>query len=275
VNVIVRNIPESAYTKGWGRPINGFTAHHTAGMTPVMPRRGASWNFMIDRNADLYIDVPWQHAAHCTEKTDKWRPAWVVPGPGVTSDINWCSLSFELVYAPQEGYTPTVPQHETVTFLFARWLPENTPLDVGKLLGVGHGQVDSGKWPTEPHGFSWQRAGFVWTPEGYKFVGAPTEPPPPLPTEPEEEGMELLDEPVLEDAELAHKLMPEVWGEFFDPAAVDHAIPQRWRYEYRRRNQLGKPLGPEKDVPDVPGARYQDFERGQIVYRNGRTSLNG
>lgn len=85
-----------------------------------------------------------------------------------------------------------------------------------------------------------------------------------------------VDEPVLSDAELAWKLQPALWGEHFDPAAVDFAIPKRWRAEFRLGNQLGRPRGPEVDVPDVPGARMQEFEDGRvIVYRDGRTSLVG
>jgi hypothetical protein len=57
---------------------------------------------------------------------------------------------------------------------------------------------------------------------------------------------------------------------------VDFAIPKRWRAEFRLGNQLGRPRGPEVDVPDVPGARQQEFEDGVVViYRDGKTSLVG
>lgn len=85
---------------------------------------------------------------------------------------------------------------------------------------------------------------------------------------------EPMEEPLLNNAELAHKQMAEEWGEYFPgDAAVDFAIPSRWRAELRQGNQLGRPLGPETDVPDVPGAVYQRFERGNIYYRDGKTSL--
>lgn len=85
-----------------------------------------------------------------------------------------------------------------------------------------------------------------------------------------------MEEPVLNDAELAHKLQAKLWGNYFSDATVDFAIPTRWRAEFRKGNQLGRPVGPETDVPDVTGAVFQEFDSGKvIVYRDGRTSLIG
>ena len=92
------------------------------------------------------------------------------------------------------------------------------------------------------------------------------------------EGLPEMEEPLLNDAELAWKLQADLWGEHFNPAAVDFAIPTRWRAEFRRGNQLGRPVGPETPVPDVPGAVYQEFYGCKvIVYRDSenRTSLVG
>jgi murein DD-endopeptidase MepM/ murein hydrolase activator NlpD len=88
------------------------------------------------------------------------------------------------------------------------------------------------------------------------------------------EGNPEMEEPVLSDAELAHKAQAQEWGEFYPgDAAIDFAIPARWRAELRQGRQLGKPLGPEEDIPDVPGARSQAFQFGRIYYRDGRTTL--
>jgi hypothetical protein len=95
---------------------------------------------------------------------------------------------------------------------------------------------------------------------------------PPLPEDPEEP----MDEPLLTDAELAHKLMPEVWGAYYPgDGGVGHAIPTRWRQELRAGRDLGPPLDHEQDVPDVPDAKYQQFQRGVLVFRDGKTSLVG
>ena len=79
---------------------------------------------------------------------------------------------------------------------------------------------------------------------------------------------------LLNDAEVAHKLMPVLWGEHYtDPT---FAIPQRWIAELRAGNYLGRPLGGEQTIPDVDGATFQEFSTGKIVvYRNGQTSLTG
>ena len=100
----------------------------------------------------------------------------------------------------------------------------------------------------------------------------------PAPGDGGEENPEMED-PVLNDAELTWKLTPDLWGEHFNPETIEWAIPVRWRAEYRRGNQLGRPLGPEHGVPDVPEATVQHFERGSIVARKvdgaWRTSLVG
>lgn len=262
MNIIVRDIPTSAYTLAppSGRPHLGVGFHHTATAFTPFPRREGSWHFCITREADLLIDVPWQHIAHHIGQTDKWRPPWVVAGPGTTSDINWCTWGCEVQYAPQEGQTPTVAQHVTARYLLEEWLPANTGVDPATLYAVGHGQVDSSKWPTEPHGWSWPTAGWRWTPAGYRYVGVA------LPDPPPDEGEEEmpLPQPVLDPAHLV-AVQAAIWGpEAWDPAGADFGIQTAWRQALQAGYDMGAPTGPEQPLDD--GSVFRRFERGTLFW---------
>ena len=154
MKVVDREVALSACTPASGRPIRGVVLHHTAGSSAPQCQRGASWHYCVDKDGTIYRDVSEQNVAHTTGATDRWRPAWVVAGPGTTSDINWCSIGIEIVYAPQDGEAPTDSQYDSVKVILA-----DLNARYGRLPIVGHGQVDRSKWETEPHGLSWLRLG--------------------------------------------------------------------------------------------------------------------
>ena len=154
MNLVDRNVPLSACTPASNRPIRGVVLHHTATAALPQCRRGASWHYCIDKDGTIYRDVSEQHVAHTTAATDRWRPAWVVSGPGTTSDVNWCSIGIEIVYAPQDDERPTPAQYAALRALLGDLNARH-----GSLPVIGHGQVDLSKWPTEPHAVEWLRLG--------------------------------------------------------------------------------------------------------------------
>lgn len=269
MQVITRTIPTNCYSVAPNRPVTGIFWHHTATGFDPFPSPNGSWHYLIARNGDLYIDVPWQYVAYTVKMTDRWRPPWVVAGPGSFSDANWCGIHVEITYAPQEGQTPTVPQHET-----ARWLMDNLLVPAfGRLPAAGHGQVQSDKWPTEPHGWSWSLAG--WTPDGplpftsYRYQGFT---PPPLPPPPEEEEMPLPT-PVFDDAHLV-AVQAAIWGPAWIPETADFGIPATWRAAVRAGYDPGSPLGEEQTLDD--GSVFRVFERRTLYWHPERGgSFNG
>lgn len=157
MNVIQQPTPSSAYTRYPGRPVRGACLHHTATTALYAPQRGKSAHRVFMPDGTIYLQVPLEHAAHTILATDRMRPAWVVRCPdGLVSDANYCTLNYEIVYAPQEPYFqgPTAAQHESV-----RWALQQDYARFGALPIVGHGELQLDKWPSEPHAFNYFAAG--------------------------------------------------------------------------------------------------------------------
>lgn len=143
--------PTNAYAHYANRPIRGIFPHHTATTQRPTPRLGSSWNHLIDRDpaATIYQAVPLEGAPHCVLKTDLWRPPWIVRCPdGRVSDANYCGLHVEIVYDPSSpnNQLPTSAQVQSLGTLIDYYYDLYGPLPI-----VGHGEVQSDKWRTEPH----------------------------------------------------------------------------------------------------------------------------
>lgn len=154
--------PSSVYTQYPSRPVRGRVLHHTAApqasATP-QPRLGANWHRIFLPEGTVLNVVPLMHAAHHDALCDRWRPSWVqrVPYPYFVSDINYCSIGYEIQYAPQAPYNevPTPEQYAALRYVFA--LDDR---QFGPLPTVGHGEVASDKLLCEPCNFDWTEAGF-------------------------------------------------------------------------------------------------------------------
>jgi hypothetical protein len=266
--VIERTVPRNCYSEARNRPVRGVFWHHTASAFDPFPSPSGSWHYLITRAGDIYVDVPVRHVAYTVKNTDRWRPPWVVRGPGGFSDANWCGVQVEVTFAPQQGQTPTVAQHDAARFLVDTILIPR----FGRLPSVGHGQVQPDKWPTEPHGWSWARAG--WEPDGplpfasYRYRGFTPPPDPPA----QEEDMPLPT-PVLDDARLV-AAQAAIWGPAWDAAQADFGVPATWRAAMRAGYDLGAPIGDEQHLGD--GAVFRRFERGTVFWTPERGgSWNG
>lgn len=178
------------YTTAQWRPIRGIVLHHSAGSTPVECHREGSWHWMVDKDATVYRDVPEDLVAWGAGYTDRWRPSWVTHSPIRVSDVNWCGLHLEIVYAPQLGEAVTDAQYAAVAELVAAIYGRHGPL-----YAVGHGEIDSTKWPTEPHGFDWRRAGFgpLKPGHGRRWLGSEVPPKQEEVTVTDEERLALLE----------------------------------------------------------------------------------
>lgn len=158
MRVIERQIPLDACTVAPGRPIVAIVVHHTATTTLPFPQRSGSWNYAIDRDGTIYRDVDEANIAHHVGQCDRWRPPWVTrPPAGVgVSDVNWCTLGVEVTYAPQPPWEEQpVPEQEKAL----RELLADLSARYGGLPVVGHGELSTDKWPTEPHGLRWEALG--------------------------------------------------------------------------------------------------------------------
>lgn len=156
MNLVERTIPMDACTVLPQRRILGIVLHHTAvplfGAVPV-PKRGASWHYLLLDNGLVYADVSEEFAAHHVASTSRWHPAWLpttlVSGVSIA---NAYTIGIEIQYAPQHGERPTTAQHdalaELLADLYARY---------GRLPIVGHGELQLDKWATEPHDLDWDR----------------------------------------------------------------------------------------------------------------------
>jgi hypothetical protein len=151
-----RNIPLDASTPvpRPPRPIKGIVLHHTAGSGLAFPTRGGSWHWIVDKDGTIYRDVSEENCAHHVLAGDRWTPSWVVPSPVGVSNINYCTVGIEIVYAPQNGEVPTAAQHASIRRLLASIYGR-----YGRLPVVGHGQLQRDKWETEPHALDWTKAG--------------------------------------------------------------------------------------------------------------------
>ncbi len=142
---------------GPNKPKRGIFLHHTAGSQsapPPAPSPNGSWNRLFLPNGDRLDSVPTATgAAFCVLKTDIFRPNWLLTAPDwAVSDANYSSINYEIQYAPQAPYgeTPTSQQLASIRQTLREDYACYGPLPV-----LGHGQVQSDKWPTEPHGFDY------------------------------------------------------------------------------------------------------------------------
>ena len=249
----IRPLP---YTKVRNKPTKGVVLHHSAGSTAVLPRFGASWQWMVGKAA-LYKDVPENQGAHHVGNEDRWRPWWVEDSPYVISDVNWSAIGVEIVYAPQNGERPNNYQYRMLESLIADLVER-----YGDLPFVGHGDVDSGKMLTEPTYLDYARLGLTPLDKaaGGRFYRPIYEPPP--------EGIAMSDQ------ELA-AVFSQIWNRTGIPFIPDFAIPKQYLAAYRAGVYLGVPISPEIGATD--DVNYQEFERGVVTYRksDGYASWKG
>lgn len=176
MNFPTQTTPTDAYTYYPNRPRTTIFGHHTAGPSLPTPSRGASWNHIIDRDpvATIYSAVPLDSAPHTISNTNRHRPPSVLRCPdGRVSDANYCGVHVEIVYAPQAPYNqrPTSSQLASLNTLLRYYYALYGPLPFW-----GHGEVDTTKWPTEPHGLDYAAAGLgPHTSYGRFLVNPPTE----------------------------------------------------------------------------------------------------
>lgn len=139
------------------RPIRGACVHNTVTAAVAATRQFAGWHWQIGRDGTRYLTVSEENVAFHVESTDRWRPPWVVPGPGGFSDANWCLLGVEFVSlaggAGPPGYEAyTSDQYASGRELFAEWRQR-----YGDFPYVGHGELQGNR--SDPVGFDWTRAG--------------------------------------------------------------------------------------------------------------------
>jgi hypothetical protein len=56
-----------------------------------------------------------------------------------------------------------------------------------------------------------------------------------------------------------------LWGDYWNPAMADFALPTAWRDEWKAGRYRGRPLSGEEDIPaseDKPAGKFQVFELG-------------
>ena len=56
-----------------------------------------------------------------------------------------------------------------------------------------------------------------------------------------------------------------LWGNYWNPAMADFALPTAWRDEWKAGHYRGRPLSGEEDIPaseDKPSGKFQVFELG-------------
>ncbi len=157
--------PGSYYVPPGPRPIRGVVLHHSAGTSPIAPKQGASWHYWVAQVVQpnglctVYADVDERHCAHGVGLTDVWRPPWV-PAAEVypVSACNYVAIHIEIQYAPQAPFNqvPSAAQYRTVKALLQDIYQRLGPLPV-----VRHGELDSRKWQSEPHGFNPGAAGLT------------------------------------------------------------------------------------------------------------------
>lgn len=248
--VVQQTVPRDAFTRYNNRPIRGIVLHHTAGQTLPTPARGASWHRCIAKDGTIYHVVDPAHAAHTIGNTNRWRPSWVAkcPPPHLVSDANYCTINYEIVYAPQEPHneTPTPAQYEALK----QQLREDY-LKYGPLPIIGHGEVDDQKWPTEPHGLDFHLLDCVRTPHGWFYS------PPPIVLE--EEPVEIIS-----DVDLKAYFEQLGYG-----ANMDTAIMKRASLAYRRGETRGPLISdeyPYQPDPTKPPTLRQRFTAGTLEY---------
>lgn len=238
----------AAYPANKPRPIRGVGLHHTATTLLASPHRGGSWHYQIDRDnvATIYKAIPVEHAAHHIGQTDKWRPAWVTPDPThQVSDINYCSIGIEIVCAPQAPYNQgiTAAQHNALSYLLSLIYAK-----YGSLPIIGHGEVDSSRWPTEPHSLSYSLAdigpsvdslGRFYTPDAVVSD----------PSDPNNEYGDNVNP--ISDEDL--KAYLESYGV---PVNMDTAIIKRAALAYRRGETRGPAISPEYQYGDFVRQRF-------------------
>lgn len=85
-------------------------------------------------------------------------------------------------------------------------------------------------------------------------------------------------EQVLSNEELALEYAPVKWGQWYPdltgkPVAEWPAIFKSWLEEKKAGRDRGSPVGPEQHLRS--GGVMQVFERGDCLWKNGKTSWSG
>lgn len=154
--VIQQQTPSSAYRRYPNRPVRGIGLHHSATTVLYSPVAGKSAHRVFMPDGTIYLQAPLDAAAHTILKTDRWRPSWMLRCPdGKVSDPNYCMINYEIIYAPQEPHfqRPTPAQYASI-----KWALAQDYALFGANPIVGHGQLQSDKWATEPHDFDYAQA---------------------------------------------------------------------------------------------------------------------
>lgn len=234
------------------RKIAGVVLHHTATTYDIDTTQSlGGWHWLVGKQA-LYRDVPESSAAWHDARTDRWRPPWVTNTPPKyqpLSDINSCSIGIEIAYAPQDEELPSAIQYARL-----RALLQDIYYRRGQLPIVGHGETDSTRWPTEPHGLDWTRLGCG--PRGaqgrYLLI-----PPPEVP-----------DVSILTNDE-AIAAAQQLWNTRGVPFNSDTALAKAWLAEWQAGRFRGLPSTGELAV--VPGEiAVQGFDQGAGTWKNGQ-----
>jgi len=176
VNIIQRPATHSSVFDN--RPIVGAVLHGTESHGDITTFQSAGgWHYTVQRSGTIHADVALERAAWRVRASDRWRPVWVLPGPGkITSDVNYCTVGIELI--TDQGWRDVgepfsaaqyTALRELVPYLDDRFAPG------GGLPWVGHGELQLDR--SDPVAFDWTRAGFGDRgPAGRYFDGIPEAP---------------------------------------------------------------------------------------------------
>lgn len=120
------------------------------------------------------------------------------------------------------------------------------------------------QWPKEAVEAAYYEPKAWWEAASAKAQGAP----------------EDIVESILSGAQAA-ALQAAVWGDYWNPAAADHAIESSWRDEWRRGVWRGAPITDEQPIPQddaegKPAGSFRLFEAGLACWLPGQpVSWNG
>lgn len=107
------------------------------------------------------------------------------------------------------------------------------------------------------------------------LLPAPPVPVPPIPPTPPIPPEDFM---ILTGAQQA-AVQAALWGEHWNPAAADFAIPAAWREEWKAGRYRGRPVGAEQPIPaseDKPAGQFQAFDAGVACWLPGeQVSWNG
>lgn len=139
------------------RPHRGVFLHHTADQAAPpdpIPSNTGSWGVLFPDRDEIIIQAKPDWATFSVLKTDIFRPTWLLACPnGRVSDANYSADHWEIEYAPQAPYFEQPSQRQIDNVI---WYASHMHLPIyGAVPFLGHGQVQSDKWPSEPDGFPW------------------------------------------------------------------------------------------------------------------------